>query len=237
MDDAGQTSTAEGMVRWPHWLIAIGATLVVLSVSGLVLIQGLPEPKTQAAQPPGVTEPARQTASPPSIPAPTLQEMTPTPLGQALIERRVVAPSTRTPTPGPTETSTPKPPPLIEWTAEEKNALSWLCYGEIGGMAEAKIDACLSVISTVRARYAYAVGGFPETDVISTLLRPGQFHVAIHTDRPAADPDLYWAVEQYQYGMRGSCNGYLYFNSIPGGPSECVIRSSNGQFMQFHNSW
>jgi hypothetical protein len=111
-----------------------------------------------------------------------------------------------------------------------------MCYGEVGGFAEAKVDACLSVISTVRARYAY-YNEFPETDVIGTLMRPGQFLITIHTDRPGPDPDLNWTVEMYAAGMRGSCTGFLYFNSAPGGPVLCTIRAGNGSFMEFHNGW
>jgi hypothetical protein len=103
-------------------------------------------------------------------------------------------------------------------------------------MAEARVDACLSVISTVRARYAYG-SGFPETDVISTLRRPGQFNFDFDPSQPAPDTELYWVVQQYQWGMRGSCNGFLYFDSVPGGPSLCVIQSSTGEFMEFHNGW
>ena len=127
-------------------------------------------------------------------------------------------------------------PPEIEWTTAEKNALGWLCYGEVGGMGSVKVDACLSVISTVRMRYAYP-NSFPETDVISTILRPGQFNVTVYTDQPGPDADLNWAVEQYQYGMRGSCNAFLFFDSVAGGPSLCTIYASNGQWIEFHNGW
>ena len=166
---------------------------------------------------------------------------TATPAQSALIQRDMAG----MPTVGPTEaaaapeapTATFPPPPEIVWTDAEKNVLSWLCRGEVGGMAEVKIDACLSVISTVRARYAYG-SGFSETDVIGTISRPGQFTgIVWETDRPAPDPDLLWAVNQYQSGARGSCTGFLYFDSIPGGPVLCTITSSNGQFMEFHNGW
>jgi hypothetical protein len=122
------------------------------------------------------------------------------------------------------------------WTAEEKNALSWLCYGEISGMGNSEYDACLSVISTVRARYAYT-NGFTETDVIGTLRRPNQFNVPIETAQPAPEPRFMAYVEDYAQGARGSCNGYLYFNSIPGGPSACVIYGAAGLFIQFHNTF
>jgi hypothetical protein len=48
---------------------------------------------------------------------------------------------------------------------------------------------------------------------------------------------LLWAVEQYQAGARGSCNGYPYFDSVPGGPSSCVIYGPGGQFEEFHTGW
>ncbi|MCC6905272.1 MAG: hypothetical protein IT326_05460 [Anaerolineae bacterium] len=154
------------------------------------------------------------------------------------------------PTPGPTVTETvPTPsaapasvntPPatvpateIINWTPEEMNALSWLCTGEVGGMGYARADACLSVISTVRARYAYP-SGFGVTDVMSTLRSPGQFNVTIRTDTAT---DMLPVVESYRTGARGSCSGYFYFNSIPGGPAACTIYGAAGQFVNFHNRW
>jgi len=56
-------------------------------------------------------------------------------------------------------------------------------------------------------------------------------------DRPAPDVLLQEAVAQYKWGARGSCNGYLYYDSVPGGPSLCVIEAANGQFVEFHNGW
>lgn len=94
------------------------------------------------------------------------------------------------------------------------------------------VDACLSVISTVRTRYAYSSS---YSDALSAIQAPGQFNVDIYTDRPGPDANLNWAVEQYQFGARGSCNGYYYFNSIPGALAECTIRASNGLFLQFHS--
>ena len=104
------------------------------------------------------------------------------------------------------------------------------------GFEEKLYDACLSVISTVRTRYAYP-NGFSETDVIGTLRRPGQFPFEFDESHPAPMPVLYWIVEQYQYGARGSCNGFLYFDSVPDGPSLCVIRANNGQWIEFHSGW
>jgi hypothetical protein len=103
-------------------------------------------------------------------------------------------------------------------------------------MGGARIDACWSVLSTVRERYAYP-NEFEEIDVAGTLMRPGQFPIEIHFDYAAPDEELYRAVIQYQLGARGSCNGYLFYDSLSGGPSECVIRSSNGSWIEFHNGW
>jgi len=108
-----------------------------------------------------------------------------------------------------------------------------MCYYEVGGMGAARRDACLSVISTVRARYIYGSGlGY---DVLSVLQWPGQFNIPINTASP--HPDMYPIVQQYQNGARGSCNGYLYFDSVPGEPALCVIRGAAEQFIEFHNGW
>ena len=103
-------------------------------------------------------------------------------------------------------------------------------------MGAVRIDACWSVLATVRQRYAYP-NEFAETDVAGTLARPGQFPIEFHFDYPAPDEELYNAVLQYQWGARGSCSGYLYYDSVPGGPSECGIYSENGSWIEFHNGW
>ncbi len=184
-----------------------------------MLLHGVPETREIASLPDVVRRP---------IP-------TGTPLAQAQIQRQILpGAEPGTPTPAPEASRPPVTP--IPWSDAEINALSWLCYHEIRGMAEVRIDACLSVISTVRARYVY-YNNFGETDVIGTLQRAGQFPIDFDTSQPAPDQDLYWTVIQYQYGARGSCNGFLFYDSVPGGPVLCVIRSSNGQFMEFHNGW
>ena len=161
---------------------------------------------------------------------------TATPPERALIDRQIVPIATplTSPTPLPTPTGTPVTP--IPWSNVERNALSWLCYHEVRGMGEVRVDACWSVISTVRARYAYG-NSFGDEDVIDALIREGQFNFDFDPSQPAPDAELVWAVEQYQQGARGSCNGFLYFDSVPGGPVLCTIRSSNGQFLDFHNGW
>ncbi|GAB4477668.1 MAG: hypothetical protein Kow00124_21110 [Anaerolineae bacterium] len=233
-------------------MMAVGASLLTAALGGLVLlwVAGVPAEDAAARPTASLTHGAadapgalvgtgrggtqQQAARVTPLPPPTL---IPTPDLDTLFPGATAEPSaapTAEPTVQPDEGPAPTPPPIV-WTQEEKNALGWLCYGEVGGMAERKIDACLSVISTVRARYAYS-NGFPETDVLGTLRRPGQFNVTVYTDRPGPDPDLNWAVEQYQAGARGSCNGYLYFDSVPGGPSLCQIYSSGG-WIEFHNGW
>jgi hypothetical protein len=207
------------------WLITAGILVAVFAISGLLMIPNGPD----------------QVSTLPEVVA-TLDIfiVTATPLSEAQIQRLPLAETTLRPseTPIPTPTSVPATAPIIEWSDADKNVLSWLCFYEVGGMGNVKIDACLSVISTVRARYAYPNSPFKERDIISTLERPGQFTgVKWDVNRPAPDPDLLWTVNQYQVGMRGSCNGYFYFDSVPGGPSLCIIRSSNGQFMEFHSGW
>lgn len=190
-------------------------------------LQAAPQPSASPAPsslaPTALPEPTR-------IPPPAFAGSTETPAQAA----GAVSPSTFQPE---AATATFSMQPTIYWTQEETYALQWTCYSEIGGMGSVKIDACYSVISTIRARYAYESSPFPERDVIGTLLRPNQFYGTWYTDRPGPDPDLNWAVEQYRLGARGSCNGYYFFDSVPGGPSLCVIYGAGGQFMEFHNGW
>jgi hypothetical protein len=258
MSDAEIQSSDSARPRRSALMIALGTGLVILSLGGVLLLaltptggggaggsdaadsDGVP---VQAED--GITHTPTRRVTPSATPSATLAgPVTPTrAAGTAEPESpdatRAPAVESAPPDEEPSEaaqpTINPDDIPEIEWTQEEKNALSWMCYGEVGGMAGARVDACLSVISTVRARYVYA-NSFYETDVISTLTRPGQFNVEIHTDRPAPDDDLMWAVEQYEAGARGSCNAFLYFDSVPGGPSLCQIYSSNG-WIEFHNGW
>lgn len=157
--------------------------------------------------------------------------------GESLrIDRNSVLLTTHVPTLTPAVTLTLVPATPIAWNQEDFNALTWLCYEEVRGMAEQRIDACWSVISTVRQRYAYT-NAYHEESIVDTLERENQFPITFHTDRPAPDEELQNAVRQYQYGARGSCTGYLYYDSVPGGPSLCVITSSNGSFVEFHQGW
>lgn len=252
MDTPAESPQAHPSPRWPLRLIALGAALILLAAGGFALLMFQPAPQPGLSGAAATPTPDKATKTP--EPTPTRAAVAMTPADDARIDRQLVSPPTHTPTPTLTPTATPtstatataaispSPSPVpvtpepIVWTQEEKNALSWMCYGEVGGMGAAKIDACLSVISTVRVRYAYA-NNFAGDDLLSTLFAPGQFNVPMYTDRPGPDPDLMWAVEQYAAGMRGSCTGFRYFNSIPGGPAQCTIYASNGQFLQFHNSW
>jgi hypothetical protein len=48
----------------------------------------------------------------------------------------------------------------------------------------------------------------------------------------------YQAVNKFIEGERSSCSGYLFYDSIPGGRSECVIETKTGrQFIEFYNRW
>ncbi len=217
---AHKTSPSRPAPHWAVLLIVAGTMLTILSAGGLLLLRFAPTSVTASYVPAPTRTP---------LPTPTLPR-------QAIVERQFIPITTPQPSPSPSPTPTSAPVTPIPWTQEEINALSWLCYYEVRGMAEARVDACLSVISTVRARYAYG-SGFAETDVISTLRRPGQFNFDFDPSQPAPDAEMYWVVQQYQWGMRGSCNGFLYFDSVPGGPSLCVIQSSTGEFMEFHNGW
>ena len=251
MSETGQsTVTRSTPPRGAALLIMVGTVIVILSVGGLLLLRIFPEA--------GIAEPAAPTMTITRFPT-----LTPTLMDQALVQRRIVAPPTHTmmpteipsptllPTVGsvgdapsalpteiiptqqvssPTEELTPV---LIEWTQGEKNALSWMCQYEVGGMGQVRYDACLSVISTIRARYVYGQG--LGTDVLSVLQWPNQFNINIVTDNPNAT--FISMVNEYQTGVRGSCNGYFYFDSVPGGPSLCVINGAEGQFLDFHNGW
>jgi hypothetical protein len=217
-------NSPERVPLWAVLTVITGLLIVALAGAGLLILESSP----------GVLG-----AAPDPRPTLDLPVITLTPMDNASLSRGIVAVITPLPVPTSTPTATPLPlatAPVINWSEEEKNALSWLCYAEVRGLREHRDDACLSVISTVRARYAYN-SGFKETDVVSTLLREDQFPIEFYTDRPAPIADFYNLVELYQYGARGSCNGYLYYDSVPGGPSLCVLTASNGQFIEFHNGW
>ncbi|MBN1122393.1 MAG: hypothetical protein JXJ17_15060 [Anaerolineae bacterium] len=212
---------------WPAWLIGIGVGLVITAVIGVLILQ-LPDDEPQQPVIAAITDSPVPTVTPTP-----LLGISPTPLGQAILERQFIPfPPTPTRTPLPTATSTPAPPTIF-WSQGEKYALAWMCYGEVGGMLEVKIDACLSVLSTARTLDMFY--NAPGSDILGVLDRA--FYVPVYTDRPSPDPELDWAVEAYINGARGSCTGYMYFNADPGGPSLCVIRSSNGSWIEFHNGW
>lgn len=238
---SSSSSFSRSPSRWAALLVAIGTTLVILSAGGLLLLPLIPlaEVPTTGKQ---------------ILPTIIQRIEFPTPVDQARIDRGIVVPPTHTPpatphgsppwlappvsTIQPTSQASMQPTQTVDltpiaWTEEEKNALSWMCFYEVGGMGAMRDDACLSVISTVRARYVYGSG--LGTDVLSVLRWPGQFNIEVRTDSP--HPDLFPVVERYQQGARGSCNGYFYFDSVPGGPSSCVIYGAANQFIEFHNGW
>jgi hypothetical protein len=225
ISDMGDAIPTHRSLQRARGLVIFGLVLTVLSSVGLILIQDIPD----------MPEPSPVVLHT-AVPTLTLPDITATSPQQAVISRGVAAPTLAPQTASPTAELTQTALPTIAWTDGEKNALSWLCWYEVRGMGDVLADACLSVISTVRARYAYN-SGFGTSDVISTILAEGQFTgVEIDTNQPASS-ELYWLAEIYANGARGSCTGYFYFDSIPGGPSLCVIRSSNGQFIEFHNGW
>lgn len=187
---------------------------------------------------PGETAPAPLSGTPtPDAAFRASGVLRPTAEGGQLVQRQAAALTTPLPTLTPYLTPTVAPVTPIPWTEEDANALTWLCYYEVRGMREARIDACLSVISTVRRRYAYEDDPYHEDTIAETLLRENQFPIDFELDRPAPDGDLVSAVANYQWGARGSCTGYLYYDSVPGGPSLCVIRAANNQFVEFHDGW
>jgi hypothetical protein len=209
---------------WGVILVIAGILLTVIGAVGLMA--------TSPAQQEAIAA-ALTTLTPTPEPRATLTPDTSARVGRGPLAVTTLLPSA---TAAPTSTVALGSVTPIPWTAEEINALSWVCYSEVRGMGRVRVDACLSVISTVRQRYAYA-NEFDETGIAGTLARPGQFPIEVHYDHPAPDEELRWAVTQYQWGARGSCSGYLYYDSVSGGPSECVILSSNGSWIEFHNGW
>lgn len=249
-DETLQPANSEGGPRRASHFIALGVLVVGMAALGFVLLTAGGGHAEQGGLIAALR--ATETATPTATLTPTAtyrpysaDGSTPPAESSAAVERQVVSPPTRTPTPTltptPQDTATPTITPTfdapeIHWSQADRNALSWLCYGEVGGMGWSKVDACLSVISTVRVRSAYGGNNYTGS-LIENLMRPGQFNVRIETDQPSPDADLNYAVELYEQGARGSCTGYLYFNSSPSGPGACVIYGAANQFIQFHNSW
>jgi hypothetical protein len=236
--------------RWAALLIMIGTLVVILSGSGLLILRDTPKIAGEETASPSPT--SRSLAITPTIlAAPVIhRQIVPMPtrevtLTAILLPTTTANPSSaEQPTQAPTTVPTNVPATLqtdlpsaegtpIAWTQEEKNALSWMCHYEVGGMGTVKYDACMSVISTVRARYVYGSG--LGSDVLSVLQWPNQFNIPIKTDSP--NSVFIGTVEEYQNGARGSCNGYFYFDSVSGGPSLCVIYGASNQFLDFHNGW
>ena len=130
----------------------------------------------------------------------------------------------------------------------ERELLVRLCVAEVFGMQPAiRVDACLSVIDTVFTRMK--TGTISDGTLEGTLgwHRESDYYwqfppwVTLGCERVPQEacrdnvPDG-WAreaVELYLTGVRGSCSGYLYYNSIPGGSRDCVISDGN-QYAEFH---
>jgi hypothetical protein len=238
--------------RWAAMLILIGTLVVILSGSGLLMLRDTPEEVVfEQTDEPSPTAPPVVLVEPTSLAAPVIARLiVPMPTREVMPTAFALPSATASPSTAERQTPTQAEPPAdvpatqqpdlpavegtpIVWTQEEKNALSWMCHYEVGGMGSVKYDACLSVISTVRARYVYSSG--MGTDVMSVLQWPNQFNIPIKTDSPNAT--FIGTVEEYQNGARGSCNGYFYFDSVSGGPSLCVIYGASNQFLDFHNGW
>lgn len=134
----------------------------------------------------------------------------------------------------------------------DADMLSWLLYVEVRGMGNNTYDSGLSVLSTVfyRTKLKYLSDGTLRKTVswctpdgslcqfpawVSTLNCDG----IIYRVCPLADKitlnKMRHIVDLYLIGYRGSCNNYLYYNSIPGGLNDCSIRSTTtSDFMEFH---
>src|SRR5205085_1419264 len=169
MSDTAESTQKRIPRRWAVLLIAIGMMLAVASGIGLFLFPAAPEAVTaEATTSPTVSIPAlivtlanqplvqRQIVQPPTREILPTATFSPT----ALPSTSTLQPTNTTPpTQAPDTASQPTPQGTpIAFTTEERNALSWMCYYEVGGMGTVKYDACLSVISTVRARYVYDSG-------------------------------------------------------------------------------
>ena len=227
---------------------AVAALLVVVAaLAGLALIAagGLRSGRRigSVLGPPGEPAAAAASCGTPTACPYTVLIVTATPLAHAMLERGVpplptgtaAPPSSATPSSTPTMLATlTLEPDNTDWTQEEKNALSWLCYGEARGMGENKVDACLSIISTVRVRYAVSTR-FTTTTMLEVLTKPFAFSVPIDALQPSPDAEINDTVALYQRGIRGSCTGYLYFDSVERGPHDCVIYGPDGQFIEFYS--
>lgn len=140
------------------------------------------------------------------------------------------------------------PSTVLVVTADERELLIRLCVAEVFGMAEAvRQDACLSVISTVFARMdgmiisdgtiAGTLGwhkGDAEFWQFPPYVTLGCDYVHPSACRDTIDPAFAEiAVDAYLRGARGSCDGYLFYNSIPGGTVDCLI-TDGSQYAEFH---
>ena len=133
------------------------------------------------------------------------------------------------------------PPPRTSWVAARTRMVDETLATR--GVKDARVLRAMRTVlrhefvPAEHRRYAYEDDPYHESTIAGTLQRENQFPIDFELDRPAPDDELVSAVDQYQWGARGSCTGYLYYDSVPGGPSLCVIRASNNQFVEFHNGW
>lgn len=121
------------------------------------------------------------------------------------------------------------------------------CVAEVRGMKEKREDACLSVTSTVLTRTTtrHISTGTVESTLNWHSGHTWQFVPWVTLGCEYVDPiacldnySLDWArhaIGNYIIGERGSCDDYLYYNSIEGGNNDCIILSSNGSYIEFHS--
>lgn len=121
----------------------------------------------------------------------------------------------------------PAPPEAAVFSAQDADDLAMLIIAECGVFEQESnqtfLDCGLSVISTVLWRVESDI--WPET-IRENILRPGQFPGwALFPDCPGVavcPSDAYWlhrlayqVVGAYEDGIRGPCDGYENYHSIP----------------------
>lgn len=139
----------------------------------------------------------------------------------------------------------------IVFSPDERKLLRRLLWYEVRGMADAREAVGLDVLDVVANRTEIQL--MSNGTIYSTLnwhdatggvwqFPPGVTFECWQIPDNAGCPDNYdltWAdeiVDAYEDGERGPCEGMLYYDSIPGGPSLC--RQEGGlEFMEFHNGW
>lgn len=137
----------------------------------------------------------------------------------------------------------------LQLGAGHREMLAWLVWVEARGMNEAYWSSALSVISTVMERTDKKVLSNGTIDgTIGWCNEDGSL-----CQFPAWVADLGCegvtlcplndtaglivareAVNLYEFGYRGSCDGYLYYDSLDNGGGDCLIVSGD-KFIEFHN--